>query len=421
MHAFSRRWARRLGHVLCFALAWAWASAAPAADPIRIGFSMALTGGIAANGKAALLAIRMWADDVNARGGLLGRPVELVYYDDQSNPSTVPGIYTKLIDVDKVQLVVSPYGTNLIAPAMPVVMGRGMTMMSLFGVGVNKTFNYDRYFQIMPMGPDSDAAIGTAFFDVAMTLTPKPRTVALTGADAEFGKVVVDAARQIAKQRGLQVVYDRAYPPATVDFTPIVRAIQAARPDLVFVGSYPTDSVGMVRAASELGLKTMLFGGGTVGLQYAAIKTQLGPLLNGVVSYELYVPSPKLQFAGIEDFVRRYQPRAAAEGVDPLGYYVPPFVYAAMQVLGQAVERTGSLDQKALAERMHKEAFPTIAGEIRFAANGEWDKPRVLLVQYRDVASNALDEFRRPDRQVVLYPPEYKSGDVSYPFEGGRR
>ena len=78
-----------------------------AADPIKIGFSMALTGAIAGNGKAALLATQMWADDQNAKGGLLGRPVELIYYDDQSNPSLVPGIYTKLLEVDKVDLVIS--------------------------------------------------------------------------------------------------------------------------------------------------------------------------------------------------------------------------------------------------------------------------------------------------------------------------
>lgn len=412
---------RRLFSIGALGLAVSLPFAAQAAEPLKIGFSMALTGPLAANGKAALLAIRLWADDVNAKGGILGRKVELVSYDDQSNPSVVPGVYTKLIDVDKVDLVVSPYGTNLIAPAMPIVMGKGLTMMSLFGVGVNKSFDYGGYFQIMPTGPHSDAAIGAAFFDVAMKMNPKPKTVALTGADAEFGKVVVDAAREIAKKRGLQIVYDRSYPPATVDFAPIVRSIQNAKPDLVFLGSYPTDSVGMVRAANELGLKTMLFGGGTVGLQFAAIKTQLGPLLNGVVSYELYVPSPKMQFPGIEEFVKRYQDRASAEGVDPLGFYVPPFVYAAMQVLGQAVETVGKIDQKALAAEMHKSTFSTIVGDVKFASNGEWEQPRVLLIQYQNVSGNALEEFKQPGKQVIVFPPAYQSGDVVAPYEGKTR
>src|SRR6516225_3843839 len=91
-----------------------------AADPIKIGFGMALTGPLAANGKMSLVAMQIWEDDINAKGGLLGRPVKLVYYDDQSNPSQVPGIYAKLVDVDKVDLIVSGYASTQIAAAMPV-------------------------------------------------------------------------------------------------------------------------------------------------------------------------------------------------------------------------------------------------------------------------------------------------------------
>ena len=119
-----------------------------AADPIKIGFSMALTGAFAGNGKAALLATQMWADDQNAKGGLLDRPILLIPYDDQSNPSLVPGIYTKLLDVDKVDLVISGYGTNIIGPAMPVVMEHNKVFMSLAGLRVNDQFHYNKYFQI---------------------------------------------------------------------------------------------------------------------------------------------------------------------------------------------------------------------------------------------------------------------------------
>src|SRR5439155_11237091 len=98
-----------------------WASIARAADPIKIGLGMALTGGLAANGKPALMAMQMWAEDVNKKGGLLGRQVQLIYYDDQTKPATVPAIYSKLLDVDKVDIVMSGYGTNMIAPAMPIV------------------------------------------------------------------------------------------------------------------------------------------------------------------------------------------------------------------------------------------------------------------------------------------------------------
>src|SRR5579871_5806304 len=128
---------------------------APAAEPITIGFGMGLTGGLAAAGKSALLAMQIWQDDVNAKGGLLGRPVKLVFYDDQSNPATVPGIYTKLLDVDKVDFIVSGYGTNLIAPAMPVAISHNRLFLGLFGLAVNSEFHYPRYFSMLRAGPET--------------------------------------------------------------------------------------------------------------------------------------------------------------------------------------------------------------------------------------------------------------------------
>src|SRR5476651_1605546 len=133
------------------------ASSAVAQDkePIKIGFSMAQTGPLGPNGKQALLGMKIWEEETNAKGGLLGRQVKLVYYDDQSNPSTVPGIYTKLLDVDKVDLVVAGYATNMIAPAMPVVMQKGKVFIGLFGLAVNSEFNYPKYFSMIPSGPDT--------------------------------------------------------------------------------------------------------------------------------------------------------------------------------------------------------------------------------------------------------------------------
>jgi len=128
---------------------------APSGEPIRIGYSMALTGPLAANGKSALLAQKIWEEDINAKGGLLGRPVKLVYYDDQSNPSTVPGIYTKLIDVDKVDFAISPYASTQIAPAMPIMMQKKRLYLSLFGTAINDEFNYDKYFSMLPTGTDT--------------------------------------------------------------------------------------------------------------------------------------------------------------------------------------------------------------------------------------------------------------------------
>jgi branched-chain amino acid transport system substrate-binding protein len=394
---------------------------ARAADPIKIGFSMSLTGGLSGGGKSVILAFELWKEDVNAKGGLLGRPVELIYYDDQSQPAQVPGIYSKLLDVDKVDLVVSSYATNQIAPAMPIVMQRNLLFMALFGTGVNDTFNYDKYFQILPNGRETRLAPSFGFLETAMTMEPKPQTIALVAADAEYAQNVIGGARESVKRLGLKVVYDRSYPPSTVDYTPIVRAIQATNPDVVFVASYPPDSVGIVRASNEIGLKPKMFGGGMIGLAFSPIKQQLGPLLNGIVAYDVYQPEPTMDFPGIKDFLKRYQARAPAAGVDPLGYYLPPYSYAEMQILAQAVNAVGSLDQAKLAAYIHATKFTTVVGDVKFADNGEWEKSRVLFVQYQNIVGNDIEQFRQPGKVVILYPPEYRSGKFIYPYSDIKR
>src|SRR5439155_18595742 len=210
-----------------FVLAVSAPFVARAQGPIKIGFGMALTGGLSANGKPALLAMQIWKDNVNKKGGLLGRQVEFVFYDDQTNPATVPGIYTKLLDVDKVDLVVSGYGTNLIAPLMPIAMERKLTVLGIFGLANNEKYHYPNYFQISPTGPDPATATAAPFFEIAAKQNPKPQTVALVGADAEYPQTAMDGAREGIKRIGFKTVYDKTYPPSTADFTPIVRATKA--------------------------------------------------------------------------------------------------------------------------------------------------------------------------------------------------
>ena len=387
------------------------------AKPIRIGFGMALTGGIAVSGKAALLSMQMWQKEINAKGGLLGRPVELVFYDDQSNPATVPGIYTKLLDVDRVDLIVSGYATNMQAPAMPLVMQRGMMFVGLFGLAVNDQFKYDRFFQMMPAGPNARVDFSKGYLELAMGMTPKPATIALLGADAEYPHIALDGARENCKNMGLRIVYDKTYPPTTIDAGPIMRGVQATAPDVVFVASYPPDTAAVVRAANEVGLKARMFGGGMIGLQSAALKSQLGPMLNNIVYYDLNVPEPTMNFPGIKDFLAKYQAQAPAAGVDVLGFYLPPFAYSAMQVYEQAINGTKSLDNAKLAEFSHRNTFDTIVGKIKFGASGEWETARLLFVQYQGVVGNDVNQFKEAGKQVILTPAQYKSGTFKYPYK----
>jgi len=392
-------------------------AAAQSGAPIKIGFSMAMTGGLAANGRSALLAQKIWEEDVNARGGLLGRPVKLIYYDDQSNPATVPGIYTKLLDIDKVDLLIGPYATAQIAPAMPIVIQRNKLFIALLGLAVNSEFDYPNYFVMIPSGPDPKPAFTKGFFDIAMAQAPKPRTVAIVAADQEFSRNGSDGARENAKKAGLRIVYDKTYPPSTTDFAPIVRAVAATNPDLLVICSYPPDSVGLVRSINEIGFKPKMVGGGMVGLQATALKAQLGAALNGFVNFDFWLPVPKIDFPGIDTLLQKYQARAQAEGVDPLGYYMAPWGYAQLQVMAQAIEATKSVDDRKLADFIRTNSFKTVLGDIKFGKGGEWAQSRVLQVQFQHIKGNDLGQFRDISTQVVVTPAQYKSGEVIYPFE----
>jgi branched-chain amino acid transport system substrate-binding protein len=384
---------------------------------IKIGYSMSLTGGLAPNGKSALLAQRIWEEETNAKGGMLGRPVKLVYYDDKGSPNEIPPIYTKLLDVDKVDLIIGAYGTALTAPAMPIVIQRKKTLIGLLALAVNSQFNYRNYFVMIPSGPEAKPAFTKGFFDAALRQNPKPQNVAIVAADQEFSRNAADGARENATRNGLKLVYERTYPPATADFSPIVRAIAATNPDLVVICSYPPDSVGIVRAVNELGFKPKAIGGAMVGLQSTAMKVQLGPLLNGFINYEFWLPVAKMQFPGVADLISRYQARAASEGVDPLGYYMPPWAYAQLQVLQQAVEATKTLDDAKIGDYIRAHPFRTVVGDVRFGAEGEWAQSRVLQVQYRNISGHDATQFRDMSTQVVVAPAEYASGEVIYPYE----
>jgi branched-chain amino acid transport system substrate-binding protein len=421
-HLNAKSFAVTAGALLALTLPLSGPANAQKGEPIKIGFSMALTGPLSPNGKQALLGMQIWEEETNAKGGLLGRPVKLIYYDDKSSPAEVPGIYTKLLDVDKVDLVVGPYATNVIAPAMPVVMQKGKVFIILFGLDVNHEFKYERYFAMIPTGPDTKPSFTEGFFEVAAQQKPKPQTAALVAADAEFSRNACDGARVNAKKYGFKLVYDKTYPPATTDFTPIVRAIQAANPDIVTICSYPLDSVGMVKAVNELNYRPKMIGGAMVGLQATVFKNQLGPLLNGFVNYETWVPDKKMMFEGTEEFFKKYQSRAAAAGVDPLGYYLGGWGYAYIQVLGDAVKGAKSLDDKVLADYIRKTTFRTIKGNIKFGKNGEWEKGRMLQVQYNGIKKgDGLETWRGMSYQTVLTPKEYKTGNVIYPYEKAKQ
>lgn len=412
----AKKWLISASAMLLLAIA----APSSANEPLKIGFSMALTGGLAPGGRQILAAIELWRDDINARGGLLRRPVVLDYYDDQSNPANVPAIYTKIIEVDKADLVVGPYGTPLVAPAIPIIMRHDMVTIGILALAANDHFHYPKFFDMLPVGQTPKRALSAGFFAVAAEAKPKPRTLAIIAADSEFSKNTADGARENARSAGFEIVYDKSYPATLGDFTPIMRAVKAIDPDIVYVAAYPPDSVGIVRAASEIGMMPKMFGGNMIGLTITPLKIQLGPLLDGLVNADIFVRAPSFDFPGVAAVLQRYQGRAAAEGLDPLGYGFVPFGYAALQVLGDAVTGTESLDPEKIASFIGEHRFSTVVGDVAFGKNGEWTESRIITTQFQHITGHALAEFKDAKKQVILWPLQFKSGDTIYPYGAAR-
>ncbi|MEK7954232.1 amino acid ABC transporter substrate-binding protein [Luteolibacter soli] len=384
--------------------------------PLRIGYCLSLTGPVADNSRSAQLAHEIWRNDINRRGGLLGRPVEFVCYDDRADPTLVSGLYERLMDEDKVDLVIGGYGTGTLAPAMPLIVARNRFFVGLMGLGVNGVSNHSGYFAMIPTGPHPDSALTEGFFELASSQTPRPTTVALISADAEFSRNPIIGARHNARTHGFDVVLERNYPLSTTDFAPLLNEIEEVVPDLLFICSYLSDSIGLVRAINAWEYTPKMVGASMIGPQSASVKATLGPLLNGVVNYEYWLPVPKMMFPGVADFIEEYQSQAASSGADPLGFYMAPQAYAQLQVLEQAVTATGSLDDAALIAYSRNAIFETVVGEVKFGENGEWAHPRVLQVQFQNIARYDLNEFKMPGKQVVVAPDEFASGNLIYPY-----
>lgn len=385
--------------------------------PLRIGYCLSLTGPVADNARSAQVAHEIWRDDVNRRGGLLGLPVELVCRDDLSDAGKVPELYRQLIDEDEVDLVIGGYGTATIAPALPLISERGRFFVGLQGLGVNDTLRYPGYFAMIPTGPDPSAALTEGFFALAAQQNPRPTTVALVSADAAFAQNPILGARANAAKYGFKIVHEAKYSLATEDFSSIIDGAAQSKCDLLFICSYLKDSIDLVRALHASAFRPKMVGASMIGPQTAAVRTVLGPLLNGLVNYEYWAPVDSMMFPGAYEFLVTYQGRAREEQVDGLGHYTPLLAYAQMQVLAQAVEATGTTDDAQLSAYARAATFDTVMGLVKFGAHGEWAQPRVLQVQFRGIEGHGLEQFQRGLRQVVVWPPEYASGALAYPFE----
>jgi len=296
------------------------------------------------------------------------------------------------------------------------------TTIGILANAANSKFHYDQYFSMLPTGPEPQKSFAYGFFELAAAAKPRPKTVAIIAADAEFAQNAADGARQSIKEiGGFELLLDQKYPPTTTDYTPVMQAVKALNPDIVYVAAYPPDSVGIVRAANEIGLTPKMFGGTFIGLLLTPIKAQLGPLMNGIVNNEVFLPGPAFTFPGTLELLGKYQAVAKAQGLDPMGWSYPPLGYSAGQVLAQAVEGAKTLDQVKLAAYMHGHTFHTVVGDMAFNKDGEWTKSRVVFTQFQNVTGNSLDQFKDTTHEVIVWPDQYKAGTMIYPYADAKK
>ena len=273
----------------------------------------------------------------------------------------------------------------------------------------------------MPAGPEPKEDWSRGFFELATE-----QGLATVAIVARRRGVLAERARRRARERrgrpGLEIVYDKTYPPRTTDFTPIVRAIQATNPDVVLRRA-PIRPIrpAWCSAANELGLKTKLFGGGMVGLQFAAIQKNLGPLLNGIVNYDFWVPEPTLNFPGIQEFLTKYQEppgtRASTRSATTCRRSPTP----TCRSWARRSRPSGCLDQAGSPGTSATTTFDTVVGPVKFGTNGEWATSRVLMVQFRERRDRRSRAVRQAGKRVVLYPKEWKSGELIVPLPAYKR
>ena len=287
-----------------------------------------------------------------------------------------------MITVDKVDLLLGPYGTNFVAPAMPTIINNQKMTITFTAIGINDNFHYPKYFSMVSTGPEGINSFSIGFFDMAAAQQPKPQTVAIIAADAEFAQSAADGARRQIKKHGFNLIYDQSYPPSTTDFAPVIRAVQATNPDIVYIGAYPPDNVGIIRAANEIGLRPKIMGGAMIGMLVTPIKVQLGPIANGLITGRTCAPRQPGRslerpiFSSATGRGRWFKNRSAWLRLGSVRLFGRPGVGAGGSCLK-------SLDQDRLAEYMHKASFKTVSGDFSFGKDGEWLTSRMSGRRFR--------------------------------------
>ena len=369
-----------------------WAQASAGVEPIRVGVTVSLSGDYAAQGNEQLQGIQMWAHDLNARGALLGRPVEIVYYDDKSSAETSEALYERLISKDKVDLLLGPYSSGLTLAAsrmaekyhFPMV-ATGAASTDIWSRGNKEIFQVD--------------APADTYMDLVITSAKKAglTTIALLYENADFTRQVAEGVRVQAAKQGMEIVFDEQYAQDTSDFAAPVGRMRAVNPDVVIGGTYLNGSIAIMKQAKKSGLSPRAFVF-TVGPALPEFGQELGADAEGVLGVVAWMAAAHMPMA--LDFAFRFRERYG----ETASVYAA-YGYGAGQVLEAGVRLAGSLDRDAIRMQLGHMKFRSILGAYHVDDTGKQLDKKTYVMQWQ-----------QGERRLVL-PRELRDSPIEYPFK----
>jgi branched-chain amino acid transport system substrate-binding protein len=359
-------------------------------EPILVGASVSLTGKYSRTGQEQLHGYAMWVEDVNKRGGLLGRPVKLIHYDDESKPDTGAKLYEKLITSDKVDLLLGPYSSGVTLAVSAVVEKKKFPMVSA-GAASTDVWSRDFKYTFGLYTP------GIYYMSRILEFAKEKglKTVAVVNADTTFPRDVIRGVKAKVKELGMDVVLEEEYSKGATDMTPLITKIKVKKPDVLIGGTYLPDSVALVRQSKELNLNVKIF-----AFSVGPGLPDFGKNLNDDADYVFGSSQwePNLKLPGVDDFVKRYE---AIHGYGP-GYHAAGG-YGAGQVLEEAVNKAGSLDKEKLRNALVSLETTTVFGSYKVNETGiQIGKPAYMI------------QWLNGERELVL-PSDVSTAEIKYP------
>jgi branched-chain amino acid transport system substrate-binding protein len=369
-----------------------------AQTPIKIGASMSVTGTYAKPGTYQKQGYDVCIDELNAKGGILGRKVELVIYDDQSTPATAVRLYEKLITEDKVDAVMGPY-SSAVSEAVANVTEKYKKVMVAPLAATTSIFKKGRKYIFMVITPAENYLDGL----IDMAAKRGLKTVAIIHEDTLFPKASAAGTVEAAKKKGMQVVLQEAYPKGNTDFSALLVKIKAANPDVIAAGTYFDDAVAITRQMKELNVNPKMFGltvGGDLPEFYDLLK-QNAEYVYGSTQWDESLPYP-----GQKEFLAAY--KAKFKGQEPS--YHTAAGYAGCLIYAEAVKKAGSLDADKVRDQLLKMEIKTAFGDYKVEPDGFQIAHKMVMLQWQD------------GKRIVVWPDDLANGKIRYPTpEWGKR